>query len=325
MDAKFVTAATIAREQSGRISTEQLAECGLGKSSIEKGVRAGRLHRVHEGVFALGHLAPSRLGDWHGAVLACGPDAVLSIRCAATALKIREGVGPTIDVTIPPGSGRRRPGIAIHRAPLPAFEVGTWSNIPITSPSRTMVDLAHHLKDAEQIEWAMRQLQFQKLFDHKLLELANQRRPNRHITRLLNGFEPTLSPLEIAFLTRVVRRHNLPAPTVNTRVEGFLADFHWPEARLIVETDGKQHDQPLQRAADAHRDAIHEAAGYLVLRYRWTDVHVHHERTAARIAAELSRRGGRCGGTGWSCPGTCSCPAGCTPEPGAGRPGSRAG
>ena len=60
-------------------------------------------------------------------------------------------------------------------------------------------------------------------------------------------------------------------------------DFCWEKARLIVEVDGKNHDQPLMKRADAHRDAILEAAGYLVLRYRWADIHVHHEQTAAEI------------------------------------------
>jgi very-short-patch-repair endonuclease len=283
MDAKFVRAAEIAARQNGRATTEQLRGCGISKSSIEKGVAAGRLHRLHENVFAIGHVAPSREGDWHAAVLACGENAVLSHRCAATAWGIRDGVGPKIDVTIPPGSGRRRPGIAIHRSLLLPFEKTAWQNIPITSPARTMVDLAHVLRDEERIEWAMRQLEYRRLLELKLLELSLQRRPNRTIRRLLTGIEPTRSPLEVAFLHRVVRRYDLPAPRVNDRVEGFLADFHWPQPRLIVETDGKQHDAALQRAADARRDAIHAAAGYLVRRYRWADVFIHHERTAAEI------------------------------------------
>src|SRR5688500_18535701 len=123
MRANFARAAEIAAAQHGRITARQLRdECDFQNSSIERGVEAGRLHRVHQGVYALGHLAPSREGDWHAAVLACGEDAVLSCRCAATAWGIRDGVGPKIDVTIPPGSHRKRPGIQIHRANLLPFE-----------------------------------------------------------------------------------------------------------------------------------------------------------------------------------------------------------
>jgi very-short-patch-repair endonuclease len=284
MRANFARAAEIAAQQNGRITTKQLREdCDFQNSSIERGTEAGRLHRVHHGVYALGHLAPSRLGDWHAAVLACGPGAVLSHRCAATLMGIRDGVGPRIDVTVFTGSHRRRPGIAVHRSELLVFERGTWQNIPVTSPTRTMIDLAHELKDAEATEWALRELQFRRLLDRQLLELSNRRRPNKTITRILADLAPTRSRLEVDFLHRVVRRHHLPTPEVNERVEGFLVDFHWPEARLIVETDGSNHDQPAMRAADAHRDNILGLAGNLVLRYRWADVHRRHEQTARQI------------------------------------------
>jgi very-short-patch-repair endonuclease len=290
MGANFGSAAAIAAQQHGRITAQQLYACEFSDKSIERAVQAGRLHRVHQGVYALGHLAPNRLGDWMGAVLACGPRAVLSERCAATAFRVRDGVGPRIDVTIPTASYRRRPGIAIHQVDLLPFELDTWHDIPITSPNRTMVDLAHHLKDPEQIEWAMRQLQFRRLYDHKLLELSNHRRPNKTISRLLRGIQPTRSPLEIAFLHRVVEQHRLPIPEVNARPLTFLVDFFWADQRLIAETDGSQHDDPLQRQADALRDAIHARAGYLTLRYRWRDVRAH-QTTAAAISAELLRRG----------------------------------
>ncbi len=289
MDAKFAKAAAIAATQHGRITTGQLHACGIGRSGIEKGVRAGRLHRVHVGVYALGHRAPSRLGDWMAAVLACGPPAWLSIGHAAAALGFHDRPGRLIDVTIPGRNTRRRPGINIHHGQLAPFEVGTWHSIPITSPSRTMVDLAHQLRTEERITWALRQLEFRGLYDQKLLELSNSRRPNRVLRRLLLGIEPTLSPLEIAFLHRVVRRHHLPAPDVNVRPLGFLVDFLWPEAMLIVETDGGQHGNPLQRQADAARDAFHADAGYLTLRYRWSDVHAH-TRTAIEIERQLRLR-----------------------------------
>ena len=87
MDVKFAAAARIAAEQNGRITTAQLATCGIGRSGIEKGVRAGRLHQVHRGVFAVGHLAPSVFGDAHAAVLAGGDGALLSVRWAARAAR----------------------------------------------------------------------------------------------------------------------------------------------------------------------------------------------------------------------------------------------
>lgn len=290
MGASFAAAAECAARQNGRIATKQLHACGFGKGSIEKAVLAGRLHRVHVGVYAVGHLAPSRLGEWHAAVLACGPGAVLSHRSAATLWRIRDAVGPRVDVTIPTDSGRRRPGIRIHRGPLAAEEVSTCSDVPVTSPARTMVDLAHELDDEEDdVQQALREMQYRRLFDRAALELANGRRPNAVIGRLLRELAPTGSPLEVAFLNRVVRRHGLPMPLCQAPVEGFHVDFLWPAARLVVEIDGTNHDAPAMRAADAVRDNRLLLAGFLVLRYRHADIHRHHARTAAQIRSALAR------------------------------------
>ena len=86
------------------------------------------LHRIHTGVFALGHVAPGRLGDWHAAVLACGEGTVLSRRSGSTLWRVREGEHPRIDVTNASGAGRDRPGIEVHRAALLPVEMTTHHN-----------------------------------------------------------------------------------------------------------------------------------------------------------------------------------------------------
>ncbi len=78
-----VALARLAQRQHGVVTLAQLAAVGIGPSGTRNRVAAGRLHRVHRGVFAVGHaLLPGR-GHWMAAVLACGPDAVLSHRSAA--------------------------------------------------------------------------------------------------------------------------------------------------------------------------------------------------------------------------------------------------
>lgn len=290
MGASFSRAAEIAARQHGRVTTAQLHACGFSSRAIERAVEAGRLHRVHVGVYAVGHLAPSLHGDARAAVLAGGAGALLSIRWASRLLGIRDGVGPRIDVTVPPAKRLRRPGIEFHRSTVLPFERGTLANIPITSPARTMVDLAHHLQDRDEIEWAMRELQFRRLYDHQLLELSNRRRPSRFVSALLESLAPTGSPLEVAFLNRVVRRHGLPQPVCQAKLCGFRVDFFWEEALLVVEVDGKNHDLPMMRLADAHRDAALSEAGIAVQRYRWADIHVHHERTARTVSDAWSLR-----------------------------------
>lgn len=283
MGVRFGKAAEIAARQHGRVTTAQLRACGFGNGSIEKAVAAGRLHRVHTGVYAVGHLAPSRLGDWHAAVLACGPEAVLSHRSAATLLGIRDGVGPRVDVTIPSG-GRRRPGVAIHRARLAPWERTTWQRIPVTSPARTLVDLAHTLKDADAVGWAMREMQFRRLYDRRLVELAVARRPSRLLAALLDDLPKVRSPLELAFHRKVVRAFGLPEPECQHKIAGLRVDFAWPDIMLAVEVDGRNHDLPAMRLADALRDRLLNDAGYVVLRFRWADIHRTATATAAAIA-----------------------------------------
>lgn len=287
----WALAAADARGQNGRITAAQLHARGVSNSSIDNGVRSGRLHRLHRGVFALGHLAPSRLGDWSAAVLACGTESVLSHRSAATLWRIREGQFPRIDVTNATGSGRGRAGIRVHRTRLLPVEMTTHCDVPVTSPARTMVDMAHELEDADDVQWLLRQLQYRRLYDLAALELSLARRPNRVLDELLSDLAPTRSPLEVPFLTKVVRRHGLPEPQCQERIQGFYVDFFWPQASLIVEVDGGNHILPAMRQADAVRDNRFQLAGYLVLRYMKRDIYRWHARTAAQIAAALAVRG----------------------------------
>jgi very-short-patch-repair endonuclease len=96
---------------------------------------------------------------------------------------------------------------------------------------------------------------------------------------------PTRSHLERKFL-RLYRRHRIPAPEVNVRVDRFLVDFLWRESRLIVEVDGYEyHGGPISFEADRARDAALTVRGYRVLRFAYK--HVKEE--PARIAATIRR------------------------------------
>jgi hypothetical protein len=65
------------------VSFAQLLGAGLTPSMIKRRVQAGRLHRIHRGVYAVGNPNLTREGHWMAAVLACGEGAVLSHGSAA--------------------------------------------------------------------------------------------------------------------------------------------------------------------------------------------------------------------------------------------------
>ena len=284
-------AAAVAARQHGLATTAQLRACGVGRGAVEKAVARGRLWRVHRGVYAVGHPSLSREGRWHAAVLAC-PGGVLSHRPAAVAWRVYRGEFGRVEVTVPVRGTHRRPGIIIHSSPLPEDEITEWEGIPITTPARTAVDLAHELRDHDAIHGVLRQLQYRGLFDAEELA-AGQRAPaERAPHQVLHDLRPTESPLEDAFRSKVIRRHRVPEPDAQARIEGMRVDFRWTAARLTVEIYGNHHVNPAMLQTDAARDNVLGLAGDLVLRYMPADIHRRHARTAAQILRALETRHG---------------------------------
>ena len=90
------------------------------------------------------------------------------------------------------------------------------------------------------------------------------------------------------------KAHSLPQPVVNAWIQlqgiGFEPDFLWPNAKLIVETDGhKTHRTRKAFEADRRRDQLLAEAGYTTLRFTWRQLTREPERVARTIAAVLDR------------------------------------
>ncbi|HEX5594343.1 MAG TPA: type IV toxin-antitoxin system AbiEi family antitoxin domain-containing protein [Solirubrobacterales bacterium] len=99
--------ARLAARQHGVVTAKQLAEVGLGRSAISERTRSGRLHRLHRGVYAVGHRAPDWHERWMAAVLACGEGAVLSHHSAAALWKLLKPIEGPVHVSVPSASGCR--------------------------------------------------------------------------------------------------------------------------------------------------------------------------------------------------------------------------
>ncbi|HEU4461390.1 MAG TPA: type IV toxin-antitoxin system AbiEi family antitoxin domain-containing protein, partial [Solirubrobacterales bacterium] len=155
--------AALAERQYGVISRLQLRECGLGESAIDRRRRAGRLHLVHKGVYAVGHRLIPREGRWMAAVLASGPDAVLSHWSAAQLWMIRPNSRTRIDVTVPHRSRSSKP-IRRHVSEVPDDERTVKAGIPLTSVPRTILDLAA-TEDADTVENLLREAEHRQLSD----------------------------------------------------------------------------------------------------------------------------------------------------------------
>jgi hypothetical protein len=212
--------AAIAGRQHGIVTREQLVEVGIDKSGVTRRVQSGRLHRLHRGVYAVGHRSLSWRGRWLAAVLAAGDGAVLSHTSAAALWQFLRPIQGPAHVIVGAATHRhRRAGIVIHRSrTLTPSHVTRRHGIAVTTPARTIEDIRGTIAP--------------RLFRRALrqAELSGHRVPH------LSAVKRTRSDLELLFLA-LCDDHGLPRPLVNQRVAGRLVDFHWPAQRLVVETD----------------------------------------------------------------------------------------
>jgi Transcriptional regulator, AbiEi antitoxin/Protein of unknown function (DUF559) len=268
---------------------------GLSASAVRSRVEAGRLQRIHQGVYAVGHKQLTLKGWWMAAVLACGDGAALSYRSGAHLHDLRRTGRSKIDVTSPKGRSRR--AIQVHRGALAPEDVTVVEGIPVTSVARTLLDLGDIL-DARNLRRAVEQADRRDILDvtelRHTLDRAAGRRGTGVLADILATYEHdatlTRTELERLFLD-ICREANIPAPLVNQTVDGDEVDFHWPEYRLIVETDG--HDTHHTREAferDRLSDQRHAATGWLTIRFTYRQITDRPHEVAATLRAVLDDR-----------------------------------
>lgn len=282
--------AALAGAQGGRISREQMIRQGISASAIDRRVRSGHLHPKHRGVYAVGHILPTTESAWWSALLAYGDDAVLSHYTAAAAWRLRKP-GGAVHITCPRTGVDSVPGVRAHRSRcLLEHERTELRGMPITTPARTVLDLAPRLSD-RRLEQLLDRGEHDRILDLRDLRRVLADHPRRagapRLRRILEAYVPTVtrSELEEAFLD-LCDAHAIPRPLVNTVVAGFEVDAYWPHARLAVELDGyAYHRSPAAFERDRARDAALAVAGQRVLRLTWRQVT--EPREAARSAASL--------------------------------------
>ncbi|MGZ5412597.1 MAG: type IV toxin-antitoxin system AbiEi family antitoxin domain-containing protein [Solirubrobacterales bacterium] len=267
----------LARRQHGVVTWTQLRTLGFSEQAIVHRVRRGRLHRVRHGVYAVGTPELTRHGQWMAAVLACGPGAILSHKCAAALWEIRACRPSDLVVSVPRHRRPRPRGIRVHRTTFAGTDLARRDRIPVTAPARTLIDLATCV-DHRQLERAVNEADKLGLIDpERLRGVVDERvgaRGSAALRTLLDRrtFALTDSELEREFM-RLVRRAGLPRPETGVRLNGFKVDFFWPALGLVVETDGlRYHRTPAEQARDRRRDQAHARAGLTALRFTHAQV-----------------------------------------------------
>lgn len=286
--------AWVASRQLGLVTALQLYFAGTNRAGIESRLRRGILHRVHRGVYLVGHQIMVAGAMELAAVLACGMNAVVSHQSAAVLWGVAQCRDEDVHVTSVGDGCRPRPGIRVHRvSALDAPDISRRHGIPITAPGRTLLDFAGSAGTGE-LERAVSEAYALKLVSERQIVAAIDRSPRRPGAARLRaelhrggGPQWTRSEAE-AKLLDLLRAARLPRPLTNRRVAGFEADFLWPQHRLIVEVDGYQfhgHRSAFER--DRRRDQAHVTAGYRVIRITWRQLQEEPFAVVATVARAL--------------------------------------
>lgn len=288
--------ARLARNQHGIVRRSQLTSAGVDPSAIKRLVKAGGLHRIHRGVYIVGHLALAPHAREAAALLACGEGAMISHLSAAHLWGLLDAPPDEVDVTLAGGHCRAKQGVRLHRRlRLDDRDVRTRHGLRLTSPARTLIDLAADASDGE-LERLIAEARVNHLLRNGELEAALARAGQRRGVARMRAFlgserepEITRSKLERA-CRRLLKKAGLQQPKANARAAGYEVDFLWPEERVILEVDGyRYHGHRRAFEWDRRKDMALADAGYLVIRITWRQLTEEPFAVIAHIARALDR------------------------------------
>lgn len=276
------------------VHARELRAFGISQPTITRWVVYGRLRREHHGVYVYGNGELSREGRLYAATVAIGHDAALSHISAA----VLHGFWPytvpwVIDVSVPRRVRSRR-GIRVHQVTeLPSPAVTTHLDIPVTTPARTIADLAATMYSDHGFRRVVHEAQVQEKVS--VAQLRDEIRPGargvgRIAAEIADGPKPTRSGFE-DWAVELFRRPGFPPFQTNVHPPGtpdwVEVDVLFPAERLVIEVDGdRYHSTTFRRELDARKQAIVVAAGYRVLRVSEDE---DEDAVAARVLLELGR------------------------------------
>jgi very-short-patch-repair endonuclease/predicted transcriptional regulator of viral defense system len=285
----------LAASQHGVVTRAQVVAAGVPVHVLEYRVKSGRLHRIHRAVYRVG----PAVSPWEreaAAVLACGDGAVLSDRTAGVLWNIVRYPSGDVFVHVSVQCGQRRigPDVRAHRIErLEPDERTVLHGLPITTPARTILDLAR-TADAAELEQAIAMAEREGLATREEFGRLMDRYPRRPGTAAVrellardSGVVLTRSEAE-ALMVALFRKAGLRMPEVNVKLRGFEVDFVWRAEKLVVEVDGAAfHTSTRSFESDRRRDAMLAAAGFRVIRVTWRQLVEEPEAVIVRIAQAL--------------------------------------
>lgn len=284
----------LATQQHGVVATRQLKPLGYSRSSVSKAAAAGRLRRLHRGVYAVGHEDLRWEGRCMAAVLACAP-AVASHFTAAWLWGLLRSRPGTFHLTAATARRQRR-GFVLHCTQLDPADLTERDGIPATALARTYLDLA--ALAPRRVERFLERGEELQLFDLREIDAAVRRaagHPGRGpLRRALSIYrdDPVVlrSRTEERFRA-LLRRAGLSVPAANVNVGGFELDTYWERERFAVELDAfATHGTRAAFERDRLREDDLQLAGIEAIRITDRRLTQEPEAVMRRVASHLARR-----------------------------------
>jgi very-short-patch-repair endonuclease len=291
--------ATVAERQRGRIERAQLLAIGIPDRAIYRLVAHGYLIRRRRGVYAVGHAAAVELAAETEALLACGDGAALSYFTAGRLWQIlphRATDGHLIHITVPGRHGADPDGIRVHRSDsLRPTSIHQLHELPVTSPGRTLLDLAEGLNPAD-LDWAVDEAVQRDLVSPDPLTRYARQHPGRRGAGKLAAAAARHRPTGVTKsqaekrYRALIRSAGLPDPLTNVKLHGFTVDCYWPDHHLVVEVDSQRwHSIQPKVEHDSVKRATLVAAGLVVMSVTWQQMEQEPYAVVARTAQALAR------------------------------------
>ncbi len=274
-----VELAELACRQDGLVARHQ-ARGHLSRKQLEGRLASGRLFAVRRGVYRFAGVPTGPRVELRAACLAAGPAAVVSHRSAAELWELRGIVADRPEITVPPPMWPRLPGVRCHQSGrLPQLHIATRSGFSVTTPARTLADLASDLSPpflGSLVDQCLRRrivdlAELRTVHDELLGRLAGLSALRGVVDARQGDREPgesageseTAALLVGGGLARPVAQHQVVAGgTV------YVLDLAYPDRRLGIEYDGwTVHGTRSAFEHDRERDNALAAAGWTVLRY----------------------------------------------------------
>ena len=257
----------LAGKQHDVVARRQLFALGFTRSAVQHALRDRRLFPTEwRGVYAT-RPRLGRYGRLMAAVLWAGPDAVISHQTAGELWQITSRRAREIHLSVPAArKPRSRPGTTVHRRALARRDMTRQRGIPVTTPLRTLIDLAARAKARREAERLIDEADARNVLRADTLRgrLEHERGPGVPLLREIfdrDAFVLTDSHLERLF-PPLARLAGMPKPESQAYVNGHRVDFYFRELDLVVECVSlRYHRTAAQQRRDHLRSQAHAAAG----------------------------------------------------------------